>query len=89
METDDGVRSRVGVIACLRTAGNGITHLVFDDAKSDTPNKPASWKPETLFTWNQYDSEKLRGMKLTEQEYAEIGENLVMRLLVLSGELKK
>ena len=85
METDGGVRALVGVIACLRTAGNGITHLVFDDAKSDTANKPTSWKPEALFTWNQYDSEKLRGMKLTEKEYAGIGENLVMRLLALSG----
>ncbi|MGH7796586.1 MAG: hypothetical protein ACREQ2_17100 [Candidatus Binatia bacterium] len=89
METDDGVRSLVGVIACLRTAGNGIMHLVFDDAKSDTANKPTSWKPEALFTWNQYDSEKLRGMKLTEKEYAEIGENLVMRLLALSGEVQE
>ena len=59
METDDGVRSRLGVIACLRTAGNGVTRLVFDDAKSETPNKPTSWKPEALFTWNPYDSETL------------------------------
>ena len=89
METDDRVRSQVGVIACLRIAGNGITRLVFDDAKSDTPNKPASWKPEALFTWKQYDSEKLKGMKLTEKEYAEIGETLLIRLLALSGEVKE
>ncbi len=88
METDDGVRSGVGVIASLRTAANGLTHLVFDDATSDTPSKPTSWKPQALFTWNSYDSEKLREMKLTEKEYATIGENLVMRLLALSGELK-
>jgi hypothetical protein len=88
METDDGVRSGVGVIACLRPAGKGQTRLVFDDAKSDHPNNPGAWKPERLFTWNQYNSEQLKELQLTEKEFAQIGENLVMRLLALQRQLK-
>lgn len=88
MKTDDGIRSRVGLIVCLRSVSDVTTRLVFDDAKSDTPKRPAKWKPRTLFTWNEYDSKRLNEMKLSKREYAEIGENLVMRLLALNGNLK-
>jgi hypothetical protein len=67
---------------------NETTRLVFDDATSDTPERPTKWIPQTLFTWNEYDSKKLNEVKLSQRELAEIGENLVIRLLVLNRKLK-
>lgn len=73
---------------CLRPINNKKTRLVFDDARSDIPKRPTKWKPQTLFTWNEYDSKQLSEMKLSQREFAEIRENLVIRLLALNGTLK-
>lgn len=89
METDDGVRARVGVIACVRPMPNGKTRLIFDDANADSARNPTAWTPERLFTWNDYDASRFADVELTQEQFAQIGENLVMRLVALHAAASK
>jgi hypothetical protein len=89
MEKDDGVRSDFGLIACLRKMNDGTTKLILDDVRAKTDKNPISWKFENMFTFNRYNSDKLERLDISEKEFASIGENLVIRLLALNGDLKK
>ena len=76
-----------GVVAYIQETEDGKTTLVFDDVSSEK-QPPASWRHEVLFTSNSYDSEAMKTLNLTKEQYAEIGENLIIRLLALDGKLK-
>ena len=88
MPVDDGLRSLHGVVACLTPVVGGKVRLVFDDAKSDRESKPLVWTPTALFTWKEIDFAQVKDLKLSERELAEIGENLLIRLLALQGSIK-
>jgi hypothetical protein len=87
-DVDDNVRSGNAVVACLRDLGNGSSKLIFDDVVAESERNPINWSFQCFFTWNDYPNEKLEQMQLTAQQFQEIGENLVARLLALSGRLK-
>ena len=87
-DVDDNVRSRHAVVACLRDLGNGSSKLIFDDVVTESESNPINWSFECFFTWNDYPNEKLDQMQLSRQQYQEIGENLVARLLALNGRVK-
>ena len=76
--------SRMGVAARLDFNGEKC-RLVFDDVSA--PDKASEWRRERPFTSKEFDCERLVGLKLTKEELAQIGENLVIRLLALNGKL--
>jgi hypothetical protein len=79
MEMDDRKRARDGVVACIRDEGDRI-RLIFDDVESEKAENPTSWKFHTFFTWNTYDKTKVLESELTDEQYQEIGFNLMTRL---------
>lgn len=85
---DDNIRSKRAVVTCLRNLGNGSSKLIFDDVVSESASNPVNWSFESFYTWREYPSESLDEMKLTVQQYQEIGENLVARLLALNGRVQ-
>jgi hypothetical protein len=85
---DNGLRSTRGVVACLTPAVDGKTRLVLDDVKSDRERNPVAWTPAAPFTWKEFDLAELKDQRLSERELAQIGENLLLRLLALHGHIK-
>jgi hypothetical protein len=83
-DVDDIIRSRRAVVACLRDLGNGSSKLILDDARATSDSNHSNWSFECFFTSNDYPNEKLDAMRLTAQQYQEIGENIVARLLALN-----
>ena len=74
-----------GVVAYIKTTKTGVTKLYFDDVRSEKVSKPEIWEYDVFYTVNKYDSHKIENMKLSKEQYAEIGENLILRLLALNG----
>jgi len=76
-----------GVVAYIQETDDGKITLTFDDVSSEK-QPPSSWQRVVLYTSNSYDSDVMKKLSLTKQQFAEIGENLIIRLLVLAGKIK-
>jgi hypothetical protein len=87
-DADDGVRSQAGVVVCLRNIGNGISKLILDDVQSNSSANPISWCFKHFYTWREFSDEDLNQMKLSDDDYKMIGENIVARLLGLNARVK-
>ncbi len=77
-----------GVAAFLQAKNNGKIRLVFNDVEASSETNNLNWRHNVLFTHNDYDAETIKNMSLSKEQFAEIGENLVIRLLSLGGYLK-
>ena len=77
-----------GVTAYLQKESDEKLKLVLNDVVATTSGDSPDWRHNVLFSSNSYDSESLKQCSLSKEQYALIGENLVMRLLVLGGFLK-
>ena len=86
--TDVSVRAGKGVVACLRQRDDGTSDLVFDDVRADQISNPVSWKFEWFYTHKNFRDEQLDSLSLTADQYREIGENLVLRLLALNQRIE-
>ncbi|MBN1007186.1 hypothetical protein [Amphritea pacifica] len=89
MLQDDGIRAKNGVAACLREVEGGKLRLIFDDIQTDAPRHPVDWRTVMLFTFNDYDKGQMSTLNLSKEDYAMIGENLVIRLLAMEGKLSE
>ncbi len=87
MKKDDGLRALNGVAACLREIDDETLRIIFDDITTDNQSHPVDWKTKVLFTFNDYDKKDLSSLNISKEEFAMIGENLVIRLLALAGKL--
>lgn len=83
MTQDDGIRSRSGVVACLREIDSCTLRLIFDDVTTDDPHHPVDWTTNVLYTFNDYNKDEMVALNLSQEEFAMIGENLIARLLSL------
>jgi hypothetical protein len=81
METDDGVRTNSGVVCSLRELPGGKFRLVLDDVSNPKNSTKGAWNHEIVFTWKDYDKKELEEHNLSEKELADIGFNLLARLL--------
>jgi hypothetical protein len=88
METDDGVRSSIGVVATLVDAGDGTSRLILDDVASAGKVGVADWKHVRLFTRIQFGSCEADEMRLPADTYKAIGESVMARLLALNARIK-
>jgi hypothetical protein len=79
-----GLRARKGLAVCLRPLENGQMRLIFDDVIAESDQWPQLWQSQVLFTHNDYDAERLCAMGLSEDQFAQIGEAVVLRLLALN-----
>lgn len=77
-----------GVAAYISEETDGSIRLIFDDVKSIDDSQTPDWQYQALFTSNSYGAESLKSLSLSKEQFAEIGENLVVRLLALDGYLK-
>jgi hypothetical protein len=84
-DTDDGARGNWGVAVCLLDLGNGTSRLVFDDVAIDPSGVPRTWRHRSFYTWKSYRNAPLDQMSLTDNDYRQIGEAVVARLLALTG----
>ncbi len=77
-----------GVAAFIKDEKEGSIRLVFNDIEATSAGDSPGWKHIVLFTHNDYDAKSLKELSLSKEQFAEIGENLVIRLLALSRHLK-
>jgi hypothetical protein len=76
-----------GVVATLHQVADGRFRLTLEDVASVMTLDAITWKREGLFTYREFDTPSLRELKLTQQQLAEIGENLLIRLIATRGSL--
>lgn len=89
MEYDDKIRSRVGLAICLRDMGNGASRIFIDDVKGDKEQNPINWEHDYFYTFTpEFNNSSIENMKLSDDQYQEIGVAVVARLLALNGRVK-
>jgi hypothetical protein len=76
-----------GVVATLHQISDGHFRLTFDDVKSVLTLDAITWRREGLFTYRDFNFSSLRDLSLTKEQFAEIGENLLIRLMANRGGL--
>ena len=76
-----------GVVAYIVEKDTGRTTHTMDDVSSNR-QLPTIWSQEIFYTSYSYDSETMKNLKLTKEQYAEIGESIILRLLAVNGMLK-
>lgn len=84
---DDGTRAAKGVVACLRGRDDGTSDLVFNDVRADHPENPVNWESYRFYTLKNLSDDQLDSLSLTADQYRELGESLVIRLLALNGRI--
>jgi len=88
-ETDSNHRAKEGIVVCLRDLGDGQSRLIFDDVMADDPTvRERVWRHKVFFTHNAYDNHHLERMELSDQQFQEIGEAVVARLLAINERFK-
>lgn len=89
MEHDDKIRSKLGLVVCLRDMGNGTSRIFMDDVKSDKHELPINWQHDYFYTFTpELENEAIENMKLTDEQFQNIGEAVIARLLALNGRVK-
>jgi len=81
---DDGARAHSGIVVSLRATSDQHLCVVFDDVRQQPAADALSWTHQRLFTAAEYSRSELEGMGLSKDQLAQIGENIVVRLLALS-----
>lgn len=77
-----------GVAAFIKQDANHEIKLVFNDVNSTSEKDATDWTHSVIYTSNNYSEEEFRGLSLSKEQFAQIGENLVIRLLALNKLLK-
>ena len=73
-----------GVVTYLEEIDERVLRLVMDDVSSSSETENI-WAREMLFTHNDYDASSIADLSLSQEQFAEIGENLVMRLMAIKN----
>ena len=81
--TDDGVRGSLGVVASLLETSEGHLCLVMDDVRHQLAADASYWNHNSFFTAKEYVRKDLENLNLSAEDFAQIGENIVIRLLAL------
>ncbi len=81
--SDDGRREGPGVVASLLETSDGRMCLVLDDVQYQLGVDASSWRADHFYTAREYSKKDLVEGTLGTQEFAQIGENILIRLLAL------
>jgi hypothetical protein len=87
MRADDGARPETGVVATLMAVDDDTCRLIMDDVGRGGASGKTSWKQQRFFTHRDLNSKKLNDLTLSPDEYRQIGENLLVRILALSDRI--
>lgn len=77
-----------GVTAYLDGNEDGTLKLLLDDVEATSGGNAPDWKHIVPFTSRTYDAKSVKELSLSKDQFAEIGETLVIRLLALGGRIK-
>ncbi len=72
---------REGVLATLKISEAGRIRLALNDVSHQPGVGVTTWRQERLFTHKDFDADSLRSMKLSREDLALSGENVLIRLL--------
>jgi hypothetical protein len=75
----------MGVVVTLLPVADDRLRLTFDDVSPLMMVDVEAWKREGLFTHRDFDASALSALNLSQAQFAEIGENLLMRLLATNS----
>ena len=84
----NGDHAMKGVTAFIKEDERGNFRLVLNDVKASSSTETPDWTHSVIFTENTYNSNKMKSLELTKEQFAEIGENIIIRLMAQSGNLK-
>jgi hypothetical protein len=82
-DVDDTIRGKVGIVISAVARDSGRIRLVFDDVAATSTESPQHWRATCLFTWNEYDPADIENMSLSDEDFQNIGENVVARIHAL------
>jgi hypothetical protein len=87
---DSNVRSTKGVAVSLSPDENGQTKVILDDI-GPLPRVIANhaWEHEGLFTFENFDTAELQALATDREKLALLGENILIRLLVLNKRMSE
>lgn len=86
MDVDDRTRSKNGVVICLRDIGDSTSRLFFDDVRANGERNPLTWSYECFYTFTPaLPNAELDAMNLSADQFQQIGEAVVARLLAMNG----
>ena len=77
-----------GVTAFFKQEANEEIKLVLNDVVSTSEGDAPDWQHSVILTSGNYDEKALRELSLSKEQFAQIGENLIIRLLALNGLVK-
>ncbi len=77
-----------GITTRIEVVEDGAIRLTMDDCVSHDESCQ-QWSRTVTFTYNDYESDAFRALELTKDQLAEIGENLVIRLLALNKQIDR
>jgi len=77
-----------GITVFVKEDSDGNFRLIFNDVEALSSEEETDWKHSVHFTESTYDSDKMKSLSLKKEQFAEIGENIVIRLMALDGHLK-
>lgn len=84
MNTSDRDRGSTGLVCCVVEQADGKIRLVLDDVVCVNASDPLTWTTEALYTWREYDRASFLASELSEQQLADIGLSIVVRLAALA-----
>ncbi len=82
---DDGMRGSVGVVASLLETSEGRLCLVLDDVRHQLGADTSHWNHNSFFTAREYLRKDLEDLNLSKEEFAQIGENIIVRILAAAN----
>jgi hypothetical protein len=87
MEVDDNIRTRCGVVTCLRDMGNGTSRLFIDDVKSDDTKNPIQWSHEWFVLFSpELRNESIEKMEFDDDFLRTVGAAIVARCFILNDQ---
>jgi len=84
---EDMHNKKRAVVAYIEITNSSVD-LILHDVESENINNFKTWNHLCLFTAKNYQLKQFIELKLSKEQYTEIGENLIMRLLALEGRLE-
>ena len=75
-----------GVVVYFSNILDDEVSLQLDDVKNSPETDSKDWESMSLFTSTNLNLSDLRKLNLSKEQFAEIGENILIRLMALEGE---
>ena len=83
MDRDDGRRENCGVVCSFRDMSTEGIRIVMDDVRNNGGSTKTGWEHSVFYTWNELNKSDVMNLKLSEKQLADIGLQIVARLVAL------